>query len=72
MADPASVSVVIPALDEGDVIGDVVASLRAAAPWREILVVDRVTSGKEFLCGSTVAFPELAVRSADIDQGGCL
>ena len=40
MADPASVSIVIPALNEELTIGDVVAALRSAAPWREILVID--------------------------------
>ena len=40
MADPSSVSIVIPALNEEDAIGDVVSSLRAEASWREILVVD--------------------------------
>jgi glycosyltransferase involved in cell wall biosynthesis len=40
MADPASVSLVIPAFNEGAVIGTVVAALGAAAPWREIVVVD--------------------------------
>jgi glycosyltransferase involved in cell wall biosynthesis len=40
LADPASVSIVIPAMNEADAIGTVVASLRAAAPWREVLVVD--------------------------------
>jgi glycosyltransferase involved in cell wall biosynthesis len=40
MADPASVSIVIPAFNEGAVIGTVVAALGAAAPWREIIVVD--------------------------------
>jgi glycosyltransferase involved in cell wall biosynthesis len=34
------VSVVIPALNEEDGIGDVVSHLRSAAPWLEILVVD--------------------------------
>jgi glycosyltransferase involved in cell wall biosynthesis len=34
------VSIVIPAMNEADAIGTVVSSLRAAAPWREILVVD--------------------------------
>jgi glycosyltransferase involved in cell wall biosynthesis len=32
--------VIIPAMDEADAIGDVVTRLRAAAAWREILVVD--------------------------------
>src|SRR5262245_9273638 len=40
LADPSAVSVVIPALDEEAAIGDVIAQLRAAASWREILVVD--------------------------------
>jgi glycosyltransferase involved in cell wall biosynthesis len=40
MADPASISVVIPAFNEAAVIGTVVSSLRDAAPWREVLVVD--------------------------------
>ena len=35
-----NVSIVIPAMNEADAIGTVVASLRAAAPWREVLVVD--------------------------------
>ena len=40
MADPSSVSIVIPAFNEGASIGEVVGVLRAAAPWREVLVVD--------------------------------
>jgi glycosyltransferase involved in cell wall biosynthesis len=40
LADPAAVSIVIPALNEEDVIAEVVAQLRAAAPWREVIVVD--------------------------------
>ena len=40
MADPSSVSVVIPALDEAAGIGDVVTGLRALAAWHEVLVVD--------------------------------
>ena len=40
MAEPAAVSIVIPAYNEADVIGGVVAGLKAAAPWREIIVVD--------------------------------
>ncbi len=40
MADPSTVSIVIPALNEEDAIGDVVSALRAEASWREILVVD--------------------------------
>ena len=40
MASPSSVSIIIPAMNESDAIGHVVSRLRAAAPWREILVVD--------------------------------
>src|SRR6185436_5323430 len=40
LADPSSVSIAIPAMNEADAIGTVVSSLRAAAPWREVLVVD--------------------------------
>jgi glycosyltransferase involved in cell wall biosynthesis len=40
LADPASVSIVIPAMDEAQSIGDVVTRLRAAARWREVLVID--------------------------------
>ena len=40
MADPAAVSIVIPAYNEAAVIADVVASLIASARWREIIVVD--------------------------------
>ena len=36
----ASTSIVIPAFDEAASIADVVSALRAAATWREILVVD--------------------------------
>jgi glycosyltransferase involved in cell wall biosynthesis len=40
MADPSVVSVVIPAFNERTSIAEVVAQLRAAAAWREIIVVD--------------------------------
>lgn len=40
MADPSSVSVVVPAYNEAEVIEDVVRALASAAPWREIIVVD--------------------------------
>jgi glycosyltransferase involved in cell wall biosynthesis len=40
MATPDSVTIVIPACDEQEAIGDVVRQLRAAAGWREIVVVD--------------------------------
>jgi glycosyltransferase involved in cell wall biosynthesis len=40
MADPHTVSVVIPALNEAGAIAEVVRELAAAATWAEILVVD--------------------------------
>jgi len=40
LADPSAISIVIPALNEEEAIGDVVSQLRAEAPWKEILVVD--------------------------------
>ena len=40
MADAAATSVVVPAFNEGPSIGPLVTALRAAATWREILVVD--------------------------------
>lgn len=40
MADPSTVTVVIPAYEESAAVGAVVQSLRAAATWREVLVVD--------------------------------
>jgi glycosyltransferase involved in cell wall biosynthesis len=40
VAEPAVVSIVIPAYNEADVIGEVVASLARSAAWHEIIVVD--------------------------------
>jgi glycosyltransferase involved in cell wall biosynthesis len=40
MAAPDTVTVVVPAFNEGASIGPVVAALRAAAAWREVIVVD--------------------------------
>jgi len=40
MADPGSVSIVIPAYHEASSIAAVVRALSAAAPWHEILVID--------------------------------
>jgi glycosyltransferase involved in cell wall biosynthesis len=40
VADPSSVSIVIPAVNEAEAIGGVIARLRAAAAWHEIIVVD--------------------------------
>jgi glycosyltransferase involved in cell wall biosynthesis len=58
LADPASVSIVIPAYNESESIVDVVTSLRAAATWREIIVVDDASSDgtgeKAAAAGATV------------------
>ena len=40
MASPDSVTIVLPAFNEGDSIGAIVTALRAAAPWHEVLVID--------------------------------
>jgi len=40
VADPRSVSIVIPAFNESAAVAEVVRALAAAAAWREILVVD--------------------------------
>ena len=40
MADASRTSIVVPAFNEGPVIGDVVEGLRQAASWHEIIVVD--------------------------------
>lgn len=40
MATPESVSILIPAFNEGPVVAEVVTALRAAASWHEIIVVD--------------------------------
>ncbi len=40
MASPDAVTIVVPAFNEGDSIGQLVTELRAAAPWHEVLVVD--------------------------------
>jgi glycosyltransferase involved in cell wall biosynthesis len=40
VAEPSSTSVVVPAFNEEQAIGPLVAALRAGAAWREIIVVD--------------------------------
>jgi glycosyltransferase involved in cell wall biosynthesis len=69
MADPSSVSVLIPAFNEAQVIGEVVARVRAAAPWREVIVVDDGstdgTAERAAAAGATVArHPYNAARPA--------
>jgi len=40
VADPVDISIVIPAFNEADIIGQVVAALAGTARWREVLVID--------------------------------
>lgn len=40
MANPSQVSVVLPAFNEAEAVGTVVAALLQAAPWQEVLVID--------------------------------
>jgi glycosyltransferase involved in cell wall biosynthesis len=58
VADPSSVSVVIPAYNESEAIAEVIGVLRAAAPWREIIVVDDgsidATGERAAMAGATV------------------
>jgi glycosyltransferase involved in cell wall biosynthesis len=46
MADPAEVSIVIPACNEAQAIGGVVRELAGLAAWREILVIDDGSSDR--------------------------
>jgi glycosyltransferase involved in cell wall biosynthesis len=40
LAEPSTVSIVIPAMNEAAVVGDIVSRVRAAASWHEVLVID--------------------------------
>ena len=53
MADPSTVSVVIPAFDEAGAIGVVVQALRAAGDWREVLVVDDGSADETSIVAAT-------------------
>jgi glycosyltransferase involved in cell wall biosynthesis len=53
VADPSTVSVVIPAYEEAAAVGVVVQSLRAAANWREVLVVDDGSSDETATVAAT-------------------
>ena len=53
MADPASVSIVIPAFNESASIAEVVSVLRTAASWREIIVVDDGSSDGTAECAAS-------------------
>lgn len=52
MARPGDVSIVVPAYNEGAGIGEVIAGLRAAASWREILVVDDGSTDETGACAA--------------------
>jgi glycosyltransferase involved in cell wall biosynthesis len=58
LAEPSTVSIVIPAFNESESIADVVGVLRGAAAWREIIVVDDGSSDgtgeKAAAAGATV------------------
>lgn len=53
MADPSNVSVVIPAYEEAAAVGAVVQSLRSAATWREILVIDDGSADETSIVAAT-------------------
>jgi glycosyltransferase involved in cell wall biosynthesis len=53
VADPSTVSVVIPAYEEAAAVGVVVQSLRAAANWREVLVVDDGSTDETAIVAAT-------------------
>jgi glycosyltransferase involved in cell wall biosynthesis len=59
MADSSSVSVLIPAYNEAQVISEVVGRVRAAAPWHEVIVIDDGsdddTADRAAEAGATVA-----------------
>jgi glycosyltransferase involved in cell wall biosynthesis len=40
VAEPADVSIIVPAFNEGESIAGLVADLRSAGPWHEIIVID--------------------------------
>jgi glycosyltransferase involved in cell wall biosynthesis len=40
VAGPSTTSIIVPALNEAEAIGDLVRALRGSAPWHEVIVVD--------------------------------
>ena len=40
MAGPSTTSIIVPALNEAEAVGDLVRALRGSAPWHEVIVVD--------------------------------
>ena len=53
MADPSTVTVVIPAFDEEAAIGVVIERLRSAGGWREVIVVDDGSSDQTAAIAAT-------------------
>jgi glycosyltransferase involved in cell wall biosynthesis len=66
VAQRSDVSVVIPAFNEGAAIADVVEAMRAAGPWREIIVVD---DGSEDDTGARAAHAGAAVVCHPYNKG---
>ena len=74
MASPEQTSVVIPAFNEADVIGDVVAALARSAAWHEILVVDdgstdRTSAAAEAAGARVVRHPYNKGNGASVKSG---
>ena len=74
MASPVQTSVVIPAFNEADVIGDVVAALARSAAWHEILVVDdgstdRTSAAAEAAGARVVRHPYNKGNGASVKSG---
>ena len=74
MASPEQTSVVIPAFNEADVIGDVVAALARSAAWHEILVVDdgsadRTSAAAEAAGARVIRHPYNKGNGASVKSG---
>jgi len=74
VASPEQTSVVIPAFNEADVIGDVVAALTRSAAWREILVVDdgsddRTSAAAEAAGARVIRHPYNKGNGASVKSG---
>jgi glycosyltransferase involved in cell wall biosynthesis len=74
VASPEQTSVVIPAFNEADVIGDVVAALARSAAWHEILVVDdgsadRTSAAAEAAGARVIRHPYNKGNGASVKSG---
>jgi glycosyltransferase involved in cell wall biosynthesis len=74
VASPEQTSVVIPAFNEADVIGDVVAALARSAAWHEILVVDdgsddRTSAAAETAGARVIRHPYNKGNGASVKSG---